>query len=195
MPRRKLEFGRGARYGVLSVGYGEHRVASTVSYIAEGPVHAIVDPGMVRDRAAILGPLAGLGIRPSDITDVVISHHHPDHTLNCALFPSARVHDYWAIYHDDEWTSRPAEGFRLAPSILLLETPGHTPQDITTLVGTAKGVAAFTHLWWNSEGPTPDPLATDPAGVTKHRRRVLQFADTIVPGHGAPFPAPRPRSR
>ncbi len=50
------------------------------------------------------------------MTDVVLSHHHPDHTINAALFPSARYHDHWAIYQDDVWTSRDAEGFELSPS-------------------------------------------------------------------------------
>ena len=137
-------------------------------------------------RDAILGPLANLGVSPDGVTDVVISHHHPDHTVNIALFPSARVHDHWAIYHGDVWDSRPAEGFELAPGISLLETPGHTPQDITTLVGTEDGVAALTHLWWHSEAES-DPLANDLAALHRHRDRVLDVATLIVPGHGAPF--------
>ncbi len=184
---------RGARYEVLTRGYAGRRVASTVSYVEENGVRLVIDPGMVRHRDAILGPLARLGVRPGEITDIVLSHHHPDHALNCALFPGARVHDHWAIYEDDRWVSRPAEGFRLSPSILLWETPGHTPQDITTLAGTPKGVVAFTHLWWNSAGPTPDPLASDPRALLRHRRRVLGVASRIVPGHGAPFSPPTHR--
>lgn len=187
MPRPSGDLGKKARFEVLSVGYVGDRVASTVSYVEEGRFRAVIDPGMVARREAILAPLRRRGVRPTDVTDVILSHHHPDHTVNCALFPNARIHDFWAVYERDLWTSRPAEGLRLAPSVRLLETPGHTPQDLTTLVGTADGVAAFTHLWWNAEGPTPDPLATDPRSIVRHRRRVLARADTIVPGHGAPF--------
>ena len=185
---------RRARYRVLTTGYVGDRVASTVSYVEEGPVRAIIDPGMVRDRSRILRPLARLGVRPADITDIVLSHHHPDHTLHSALFPRARVHDHWAIYAQDVWTSRPAEGFSLSPSIRLMETPAHTAQDITTLVGTPRDVVAFTHLWWNSEGPTPDPLASHPRSLRPQRARVLSIATRIVPGHGAPFVPPRGRS-
>src|SRR3954468_6738684 len=103
------------------------------------------------------------GVSPQDITDVIFSHHHPDHTLNAALFPNARVHDHWAIYRNDTWQMRPAEGFELAGSIRLIETPGHTPQDVTTLVGTAEGVIALTHLWWTRQGPAEDPFASDSA--------------------------------
>src|SRR5262249_5220692 len=110
-----------------------------------------------------------------------------------ALFPAARVHDHWAIYEGDVWTSRAAEGYVVSPSICLLETPGHTPQDITTLVGTADGLVAFTHLWWSADGPPEDPYATDPAALHRGRARVLAIPDLamIVPGHGAPF-APSP---
>lgn len=177
---------------VLFQGYIGTRVASTVSYVKEGDFRAIVDPGMVPSRESILDPLRRLGVRPDQITDVIISHHHPDHTVNCALFPHARVHDFWATYDRDRWISQPAEGRSLSPSVMLLETPGHTPQDITTLVGTPAGVVALTHLWWNVRGPTPDPLAADERELERQRRRVRAVANRIIPGHGAPF---RVRSR
>ncbi len=163
------------------------RVASTVAFVREGDVRVIIDPGMVPDPTAILEPLAALGESPATITDVIFSHHHPDHTLNAALFPRARFHDYWAIYQGDSWEDRPAEGYELSPSIRLIETPGHTPQDITTLVGTRDGVVAFTHLWWSIAGPAEDPLADDMAAIHRNRERVLQVATLIVPGHGAAF--------
>jgi glyoxylase-like metal-dependent hydrolase (beta-lactamase superfamily II) len=191
MTSSQLPEGRSARYVVLCAGYVHDRVASTVSYVEDGEFRAVIDPGMVASRDNILRPLVRRGVRPEAITDVVISHHHPDHTLNCALFPRARVHDFWAVYEGDRWTARPAEGLRLAPSVLLWQTPGHTPQDITTLVGTRQGIAAFTHLWWHRNGPTPDPLATNPRLLERQRQRVLRVARTIVPGHGGPFAVPR----
>ena len=74
---------------------------------------------------------------------------------------------------------------------MLLETPGHTPQDITTLAGTSEGVVALTHLWWNARGPTPDPLAVDERQLVRQRKRVLEVAQRVIPGHGAPFRVPR----
>jgi glyoxylase-like metal-dependent hydrolase (beta-lactamase superfamily II) len=173
---------------VLFAGYVGDTVASTVIFVADGEVRVVVDPGMVPDpMAAILDPLAALGVAPQEVTDVVLSHHHPDHTLHAALFPRARVHDHWAVYQGDVWTSRAAEGVELSPSIRLIETPGHSPQDITTLVGTADGVVACTHLWWTAGGPAEDPYAPDPAVLHAGRRRVLEVAALVVPGHGPPF--------
>lgn len=173
---------------VLSNGYVGPRTASTVGYVYDGEVRLVVDPGMVADRSlAILDPLAAVGGAPATVTDVVFSHHHPDHTLNAALFLDARYHDHWAIYHHDQWTDRDAEGFCISDSIRLIRTPGHTPEDITTLVGTKDGVVAFTHLWWNASGPVEDPYAVDPVALHAGRARVLAVADLIVPGHGAAF--------
>ena len=176
-----------ARLDVLVDGYVGDRVGSTVTLVREGDAVVVVDPGLVRSREAILDPLHALGLAVEDVTDVVFSHHHPDHTLNAALFPAARFHDHWAIYRDDTWDSRPAEGFVISPSVVLLETPGHSPQDITTLVGTPDGVVACTHLWWHADGPADDPYAPDPALLHEHRGRVLDVAHRIVPGHGPSF--------
>src|SRR5215475_10566501 len=106
-----------ARLTVLCSGYAGDRVASTVVCVQDGDAVIVVDPGMVASRAQILDPLAGLGVSTDEVTDVVFSHHHPDHTLNAALFPRARFHDFWAIYQDDLWTDRPADGFNLSPSV------------------------------------------------------------------------------
>jgi glyoxylase-like metal-dependent hydrolase (beta-lactamase superfamily II) len=175
-----------ATVDILTAGYYGRGVASTVGLIRDGGVTVVVDPGMVRDRSLILDPLQSLGVRPQDVTDVVFSHHHPDHTINAALFPEARYHDHWAIYQGDVWTSRDAEGFELAPSIRLIRTPGHSAEDITTLAHTTDGVAAFTHVWWDGDGPAEDPYA-DMEQLHASRARVLAVAGLAVPGHGPAF--------
>jgi glyoxylase-like metal-dependent hydrolase (beta-lactamase superfamily II) len=173
---------------VLCAGYAAERVASTVVLIRDEGAVIVVDPGMVASRHQILGPLAELGVDPASVTDVVFSHHHPDHTLNAALFERARFHDFWAIYQDDTWTERPADGFQLSPAVTLMTTPGHTAQDITTLAATDNGLVACTHLWWSSEGPAVDPLAEDQELLERSRARLLMLGPAlIIPGHGAPF--------
>jgi glyoxylase-like metal-dependent hydrolase (beta-lactamase superfamily II) len=183
--------GMTARLDVLCDGYAADRVASSVVLIRDGDAVIVVDPGMVADRRRILDPLARLGADPAAVTDVVLSHHHPDHTLNAALFERARVHDFWAIYEGDTWTDRPADGFALSPSVRLMATPGHTAQDITTLADTDDGLVACTHLWWSEQGPRVDPLAEDQGLLERSRARLLALTPAlIVPGHGAPFRSP-----
>ncbi|MCB5169353.1 MBL fold metallo-hydrolase [Streptomyces bambusae] len=185
--------GRSAAHVILTTGYTLSTgpgVAATVSYVADAGRHVIVDPGMVAGRDRILGPLAALGLGPDDITDVVLSHHHPDNTMNVGLFGNARVHDHKAIYQADQWTDRDAEGYELTPSLRLIRTPGHSPEDITLLAGTDAGVVAFVgDLWWRPDGPAEDPVAPDRDGLRASRQRVLAAADVIVPGHGGAFAA------
>ena len=173
---------------VIQDGSARPNVRSSVSLIRDGEHLIVVDPGMAPSQRAILGPLARLGVEPAQITDVIISHHHPDHTVNIGLFGEAKVHDHWATYHFDQWRSRSAEGFSVSPSVVLWETPGHTPQDISTLVGTAGGLVVCTHLWWFAEGPADDPLAVDSGALHDGRARVLAARPVmIVPGHGSAF--------
>lgn len=178
-----------AEFHLLHPGYVGERVASTVSYVRDGDHHVIVDPGMVAHPSRILDPLRAAGCTADEVTDVVLSHWHPDHTWHLALFPSARVHDHWAVYHADVWDSRPAEGARVSPSVHLIETPGHTPQDISTVIRTDDGTVVCTHLWWTAQGPEVDPRGTDQTAIERGRARVRGIADLIVPGHGPAFRA------
>jgi glyoxylase-like metal-dependent hydrolase (beta-lactamase superfamily II) len=141
----------------------------------------------VASRPALLEALAAHGPAAADVTDVVFSHHHPDHTVNAALFPAARIHDHWAVYSADRWIDRDAEGVQLSPSVRLLRTPGHTAEDISTVASTPDEVVVCTHAWWMADGPADDPLGADAEALHASRARLLSFATVIVPGHGTAF--------
>jgi glyoxylase-like metal-dependent hydrolase (beta-lactamase superfamily II) len=180
-----------ASVDVLFEGYlgrPDHRVASTVGLIRDGDSVIVIDPGLVPAPKSILGPLAALGLAPVDVTDVVLSHHHPDHTLNAALFPEARFHDHWATYQDDLWTDREADGYQVSSDVTLLHTRGHTNEDIATLARTENGLIVFTHAWWTADTPIEDPYAPDATLLHACRARLLNLSPKlIVPGHGPPF--------
>jgi glyoxylase-like metal-dependent hydrolase (beta-lactamase superfamily II) len=169
-------------------------VGSSVSLATDGEAVIVVDPGMVADRAAILEPLAARGFAPADVTHVVLTHHHPDHALNVALFPNAELIDAWARYRGDQWLDHGGDGYRVSPHTRILLTPGHTPQDLTFMIETADGVVACTHAWWHADRtPETDPLADDQAALEASRRRILAEADIVVPGHGGAFRTGRRR--
>ncbi|HEX6128584.1 MAG TPA: MBL fold metallo-hydrolase [Candidatus Limnocylindria bacterium] len=179
--------GRSARIDILHTGSLRPGVTSTCSLVRDADRAIVFDPGMVERQSDLLEPLAALGLAPADVTDVVLSHHHPDHCLNAGLFREARVHDHWAIYRGSAWDSVDAEGRELSPSVRLIRVPGHTPEDIALVVGTHEGLVVLTHLWWTAEGPADDPYAPDRDQLRRSRERVLAMADRIVPGHGPPF--------
>ena len=180
---------------VLHAGYVRDegaRVGSSVSLVRDGDALIVVDPGLVADRALILDPLAALGVRHDDVTHVFLSHHHPDHTINIALFPNAEVVDFWARYVGDQWLDHDGDGYRLAPRSQLWLTPGHTEEDASLVVEADDGTYVFTHCWWRTDRtPEVDPYAPDAAVLEKSRARILEVADIVVPGHGEPFKVDR----
>jgi glyoxylase-like metal-dependent hydrolase (beta-lactamase superfamily II) len=186
-----------AQVFVLHEGYAREeddadRVGSTVTLIVDGGRVIVVDPGMVSGRDALLGALAARGPDPAEVTDVVFSHHHPDHTVNAAMFPFAVIHDHWASYDGDRWIGREPGDFALTPSVRLIATPGHTAEDITTLAAGPDDVYACTHAWWGPGGPAVDPLGTDQAALHRSRAAILEVATVIIPGHGPAFrPTPQ----
>jgi glyoxylase-like metal-dependent hydrolase (beta-lactamase superfamily II) len=182
--------GRTARVDVVldgsltSTGGG---VQSTCTLVRDGDRVIVVDPGMAPGADAILEPLARLGVRPEDVTDVVLSHHHPDHTIHAGHFPNAAIHDHWAIYRGTDWEDSECDGRVISPSVQLARTPGHTAEDLALVAGTPDGVVVTTHSWFHAESGVDDEDPEDPEQLRESRRRILEVADRIIPGHGPAF--------
>ncbi len=178
-----------ATHHLLHAGYvRDDGVAGSVSLVLDGDATIVVDPGMVADRELILGPLRAHRVQPVQVTHVVITHHHPDHTVNIGLFPNAEVVDFLARYRGDQWLDHEGDGYRVSQHARLILTPGHTNEDATLLVETDAGVLACTHAWWHADRtPEIDPLGDDQEALAASRARILAEADIVVPGHGEPF--------
>ena len=174
---------------LIHAGYlrGDH-TGGSVSLVRDGATIIVADPGLVASRSLILDPMAALGVRPEAVTHVFLSHHHPDHTVNIALFPNAEVIDYACRYRDDLWIDHDGDGWQLSEHVTLWQTPGHTNEDASLIVAADDGVYALTHLWWSADRtPEIDPYAPDQAVLEAQRARVLAVADVVIPGHGESF--------
>lgn len=170
---------------------GARNVAGTVTLIQSEHAIVVADPGMVTERALIVEALNKAQVAPEDVTHVFISHHHPDHTVNIALFPNAEVVDFWARYKGDLWQDH-GDAYDVAPGITVLRTPGHTEEDASLMVKTDAGTYVLTHLWWLEDmTPETDPLAWSQAHLDASRQQVLALADWVIPGHGKMFRNPR----
>jgi glyoxylase-like metal-dependent hydrolase (beta-lactamase superfamily II) len=133
--------------------------------------------------------LRALGVEPEAVTHVFLSHHHPDHTMNIALFPNAEVVDFWARYIDDQWLDMPGDGYHLSPNAELWLTPGHTGEDASLIVRADDGVYAMTHLWWHADrGPEIDPFADDQDAINAGRRTRPGRGRRGDPGSRRPVP-------
>lgn len=72
-----------------------------------------VDRWKPRDFRSPADAIAAAGVRPEDITDVVISHAHWDHVDGADLFPNAAVwiqRDEYAYYTGEAWHARNTHG-------------------------------------------------------------------------------------
>jgi len=94
-------------------------------WLVKGEGHnVLVDAGFYRDQffkqwktikdfQKPSDALARLGLKPEDITDVVISHMHWDHADGMDLFPKAKIwiqKDEYTYYTGDAWHAKKTDG-------------------------------------------------------------------------------------
>lgn len=77
----------GATLEVVEDGY----VAVDILDLGDGHV-ALIDCGNDRMGAAILAALARRDLGPDDVSDVFLTHGHPDHVAACPVFTHATIH-------------------------------------------------------------------------------------------------------
>jgi glyoxylase-like metal-dependent hydrolase (beta-lactamase superfamily II) len=108
----------------------------------------VVDTGNVSMRTMLVKRFAERGLKPSDITDLLLTHSHHDHSINWTMFSKARIvigaHELeWSL--KEPWGVTPvpelymrelnawptlhkaAEGEEVFPGITAHLAPGHTP--------------------------------------------------------------------
>ena len=126
--------------------------------------------GVWTSKKTLASQLAELGLKPSDIRYLALSHSHPDHVGNLNLFPQATLVVQKAEY---DWVA-PFGGARFKPeqpaikaegdrdlfgdgSVVLISTPGHSPGHQCLLVRLPKtgallltGDAVHTKANWDS---------------------------------------------
>lgn len=152
----------------------------------------IVDTGMDHSVPMIAEKLAAIGSDWSDVTDVILTHHHPDHTGGLAQVieraPGAAI---WAS-EDDVFPVAVAAAREgdLIRGLRVVATPGHTAGHLS-LLATDDDVLLAGDLIGNQNGEVvraPEAFTADPAQAERslHRVAFLDFAD-MYPSHGAPI--------
>jgi len=144
----------------------------------------------------MLNQLRQHGLAPDAIDILITSHGHPDHNGNDNYFLKAK-HYFSGFgfsgnqYQPDTLFNNTAGTLQLTPNIVLWNTPGHTPQDISAIVrnvpnlGTVALVGDLI-LSANDDAQWREFAWSVPA-VESNRRRVICAVNYIVPGHGAGF--------
>jgi glyoxylase-like metal-dependent hydrolase (beta-lactamase superfamily II) len=155
-------------------------------------VRILVDTGGRSERIAILELLVRQSLAPADIAYVVCTHGHIDHVGNANLFERATFISGHDQSRGDHFTTLDlgAGPVLLTTGVEVLATPGHTSEDISLLVRTARGVVAIAGDVFENDDPDDQSwraFSRDPARQKLSRTELLGLADFIVPGHGAMF--------
>lgn len=183
---------------VLIEGYAKEikngwMASSTVTLIKSKDKNIIVDPGF--DREKLLNALKKEKLKIPDIDFVFLTHGHIDHSLLAGIFKNAKIIDELYIYQKDIIARH--NGIIASNGLKVIRTPGHMEEHCSLIVGTKKGIyiIAGDVFWWmenekqevNINRPDNDPEHMNIQKLIESRKKILELADYIIPGHGKMF--------
>jgi glyoxylase-like metal-dependent hydrolase (beta-lactamase superfamily II) len=183
---------------ILLAGYAKKinngwKANSTVVLIKENGKYIICDPGI--DRKKLLSALKKEKLKTSDIDYVFLSHGHIDHSLLAGVFENASIIDELYIYAKSNIVRH--NGKIPGTKINIIRTPGHKEEHGSLLVNTEQGIYAVAAdvFWWadgqkqevNIKQTDNDPEHADMKKLVASRKKILEMADYIIPGHGKMF--------
>jgi N-acyl homoserine lactone hydrolase len=145
----------------------------------------VVDTSSEQYRPKVLEGLKERGIDPRQISLVINTHPHQDHSANNDLFRNAEL----LVYQ-----KAPQAEIELRPGVTIVPTPGHTRGSVSLFVVADRryaivGDAIPTHdnyLKW-----VPPGINYDPQEALRSMQRIVDFAEVIIPGHAPPFEVKR----
>jgi len=168
-----------------AVSGGEEKTCPTITLVREGDIIMIVDPGVLENQKMLVDKLNEEGLSVDDINVVCITHSHLDHYRNIGMFAVAKSLEYWGLWDRntvEDWKEQFTENIRI------IKTPGHSYDSITLLVKTNNGIVAICgDVFWKEDFPKDDPYASDKEKLEESRKKILEVADWIIPGHGKMF--------
>jgi len=181
---------------VLIQGYakkieGGWLASSTVTLVQSGGKNVIVDPGCNRKR--LFEELASNSLKTGDIDFVLLTHNHTDHTLLAGVFENAKVLNTDEIYDSDNQIAH--KNKIPGTDLEIIQTSGHAPEHCSLVVPTLEGtyvIAGDTFWWMDTEqqeinvekGDQAHPEEADMEKLIESRKKILEIADYVIPGHG-----------
>ncbi len=177
---------------------------------------ALIDVGAFGIRKELIERLAEHGLKPADVTDVLLTHSHFDHSVNWTLFRDARIviggeeldwslGEPWGetpvpeLYVEalNTWPtlSRCSEGDEVLPGITAHLAPGHTPGCLIFVLKGRDADIVFTGDAAKNRAELisrDTDMTYDPAVSAASIARIWDYwtarpGTIVVPGHDLPM--------
>jgi N-acyl homoserine lactone hydrolase len=177
---------------------------------------ALIDVGTFSHRDNLLKGLARHGLQPEDVTDVILTHSHHDHSINFVLFDKATV---WIGGHELDWSvqepwgrtpvpelyvrelaaspqvKRIKAGDTVIPGLVAHDAPGHTPGHLIFVLSGHERDVIFTgdaaknriELMTREADMTYDPSVTARSIEAMWVLWRKRPGTLLVPGHDLPM--------
>jgi glyoxylase-like metal-dependent hydrolase (beta-lactamase superfamily II) len=164
---------------------------STSVLIRSGSRVIVVDPSTKYMRPAVRTSFKQIGVFPKDVDTVILTHAHRDHTENLDLYQKARV-----LIHSGSDVDIPGakeiEGdeYKVCDGVRMVHTPGHCPEHCSVFVDADRRYVVAgdaVPLEDNLRKMVPPRLNTDPAAALESIKKIAEYGDVVIPGHGFPF--------
>lgn len=196
-----------AEVKVLIAGIHDHIkdklvIGSTVTLI-KSDKNILVDTSGFGKEKELKKRLAEENLTFEDIDIVLLSHLHLDHLCNVHLFPNALIYCKFCGGNYPGQRHFPKEGAlerfnlkdgtEIAKDVSIIELPGHTSDLIGLIVKTKNGKviiasdAMSTEKNMQMENKPPVMILWNEEAYDSSRKKILEIADYIIPGHGDLF--------
>lgn len=172
-------------------------VSPSVVLIKTDKYKIIVDPGLNREN--LLKALENENLKTDQIDFVVLTHNHLDHCGLVGIFEKAIILDDDTQYLKNG-EIKPQEKNILGEGIEIISTPGHDPFHCSVVIKTEDMgivIVAGDVFWWRDDNEPnkdletlmnlEDPYYKDLTVLKESRKKILEMADWIIPGHGKMF--------
>jgi glyoxylase-like metal-dependent hydrolase (beta-lactamase superfamily II) len=177
---------------------------------------ALIDCGTFSHRANLINGLQRHGLTPDEVTDVVLTHSHHDHSINWVLFPKATIwiggeELDWSV--QEPWGSTPVpelyvrelagskqlrrmrHGETVLPGMTAYDAPGHTPGHLIFYLTGRERDVLFTgdaaknrvELLTRAADMTYDPSITARSIEAMWALWRQRAGTLLVPGHDLPM--------
>ena len=166
--------------------------ADSTSVLIRTPQHTIVvDPSTKYMRPFLKTSFKQIGVFVKDVDVVILTHTHSDHIENLDMFPKAKVYVHAGAKKDIPGAVVvDKDEFELCDGVRLVHTPGHCTEEMSVFVDADRHYVVAGDaipLEDNFFKDIPPKLNTDRRLALQSIKKIRDYADVIIPGHGFPF--------